>query len=189
MLIQAMPNEFGIELSNGLKGLEPGRRKFAFSLRQIRSVYNDTIGVRSTPGVSRPLGGTLAWQTSVRPPGRDDKPQVQPAQGHPNEGDRHLHQQRQNGFQISFPPRDRGFEQRTPLMGLIMTEVLDKEFLIKANKMTDRSRHLAVSAMETTTQYSVQPTQQHSKKETGYWLLANARPAQTGFTRDNVRST
>ena len=80
MLAQYLPNEFGMELHNGLRALEPGQRKFAFSLKQIRSVYNDTIGVRSTSCVARPLSSTLTWQTSVIHPGSNDKSQAQPVQ-------------------------------------------------------------------------------------------------------------
>ncbi|CAL4074055.1 unnamed protein product [Meganyctiphanes norvegica] len=120
MLIQAMPNEFGTELSNGLKALEPGRRKFAFSLKQIRSVFNDTIGVRSTSSITRPTNSTLKWQTSVTPAESNNKQQfypIQSGQGYLNvEGSQQI-QQQQMGFHNSFSPTYRGFEQRNSARG------------------------------------------------------------------------
>ncbi|CAL4221387.1 unnamed protein product [Meganyctiphanes norvegica] len=115
MLIQAMPNEFGTELSNGLKALEPGRRKFAFSLKQIRSVFNDTIGVRSTSGITRPTNSMPKWQTVVTPNESNNKQfffPMQSGQGYQNvEGNQQIRQQ-QRGFHNSFPSTYRGFERR-----------------------------------------------------------------------------
>ena len=84
ILTQSLPIEFGARLRDGLRQRDPGNKTFAFSLDQIRSVYNDTVSIKNASGATEPLGGTLSFHTAVLPTerqNRDNRPPIQQTPG------------------------------------------------------------------------------------------------------------
>ena len=63
-VIESLPEEYRNELRNGLRSLQPGQKTAAFSMKLVREVFNDTIGVR-TEQTPTPMKGTLSLQAQT----------------------------------------------------------------------------------------------------------------------------
>ena len=103
-LVQSLPEAYNKELRDGLRILQPNKAKAAFSAKEVRKVFNDTIGVIKDPKTScnkGTLNFQLSTDTKTKPykqkkaqntetpktnpqPQRNQTPQAQPYQNPPH---------------------------------------------------------------------------------------------------------
>jgi len=84
ILIQALPDEFGREVRNGLRAAQAGKKKATFTIKELREVVNDTIAVKDNSVTKPTTKSTLTLQTSAVS-GKPQTPQGNP-QGYPKGG-------------------------------------------------------------------------------------------------------
>ena len=65
IMTQSLPEEYGSELRQGLRGLHPGQNRSAFTKAELRAVYNDTIAVKNLPLVASPITSSLQFSAQV----------------------------------------------------------------------------------------------------------------------------
>ena len=70
LILQTLPNDYAREVRSGLRVAHASnKKKAAFSIKELRTVINDTIAIKHDPESFRPPKSTLSLQTAATPAG------------------------------------------------------------------------------------------------------------------------
>ena len=95
IICQSLPEEIGKDIKQGLRALYPNKKQYAFTIKDVVSVYNDSMAIRNVSNLSETLHSTLSMKAAVKqlPKASSDQTsapnqQNNPPQSNPRSGGR-----------------------------------------------------------------------------------------------------